>query len=109
MVFKIAKQWYKNQTGFEFKRLHWWEAMRHQAKWRVRSADSFTTDLFLFSSDVATEEEVTRSIDRDRVKAAARKEKGKEDSSSQSESFSAMGVIMSTLKKLSTLFTKAQM
>jgi hypothetical protein len=52
---------------------------------------------------------VTRPIGQDRVKVAARKGKEKEDSSSQSESSSAMGDIMSNLKKLSTSFTKTQM
>jgi hypothetical protein len=83
--------------------------VRHQPNWRARSTDSSTTDLFLFSSETATEEEVTRLIDRDRAKAAARKEKGKEDSSSQSEYSSVMDGIMLTLKKLSTSFTKTQM
>jgi hypothetical protein len=50
---------------------------------------------------------VTRPFDWDRAKSAARKEKGKEDSSSQSEYSSVMGVIMSNLKKLSITCTKA--
>jgi hypothetical protein len=66
-------------------------------------------DAFVSSSEVGTEEEVTRPIGRDRAKTAARKEKGKEDSSSQSGSSSAMEGIMSTLKKLGTLFTRVQM
>jgi hypothetical protein len=70
---------------------------------------SSTTDPFLSSSDPATEEEMTRPIGRDRTKVTARKGKVKECSSSQSESSSTMGDIMSTLKKLSTSFTKAQM
>jgi hypothetical protein len=109
MVLKTAKQRYKNQTGTEFKRLHWWEGVRHQSKWKVRSTAPFTTDPFLSLSDAATEKEVTRPIGQDRVKVAARKEKGKEGSSSQSESSFIIGDIMSTLKKLSTSFTKAQM
>jgi hypothetical protein len=57
MVLKTVKQWYKNRTrGSEFKRFHWWEAVRHQPKWRARSADSSTTDPFISSSDLATEE-----------------------------------------------------
>jgi hypothetical protein len=67
-----------------------------------------TIDAFISSSEVATEE-VTRPIDRDRSKTAARKGKEKEDSSSQSGSSSSMGDIMSTLKKLYTSFTMAQM
>jgi hypothetical protein len=109
MVLDTTKQRYKNRTGFKFKRLHWWEAVRHQPKWRARLVDSSTTDPFLSSSDATNEDEVTRSIGRDRAKAAARKGKGKEGSSSKSESFSVMGGIMSTLKKLSTSFTKVQM
>jgi hypothetical protein len=65
-------------------------------------------DAFISSSEVATEE-VTRPIDWDRSKTAARKGKEKEDSSSQSGSSSSMGDIMSTLKKLYTSFTMAQM
>jgi hypothetical protein len=50
---------------------------------------------------------VTRPISQDRAKMAARKGKGKIDSSSQSGYFSTMGDIMSTLKKLDTSFTMA--
>jgi hypothetical protein len=64
---------------------------------------------FVSSSEDTTEEEVTRSISQDRAKMVVRKGKGKEDSSSQSGSSSAMGGIMSTLKKLGTSFTRAQM
>jgi hypothetical protein len=69
MVLETAKQWYKNQTGFEFKRLHWWEAVRHQPKWRAKSAGPSTTDPFLSLSEATTEEEVTHPIGRDRAKA----------------------------------------
>jgi hypothetical protein len=65
-----------------------------------------TTYPFLSSSDPATEE-VTHPIGQDRAKAVARKGKGKEGLSSQSESSSTVGGIMSTLKKLSTSFGKA--
>jgi hypothetical protein len=65
-------------------------------------------DAFVSSSEDGTEEEVTRPIGRDSAKMAARKEKWKEDSSSQSGSSSAMGGIMSTLKKLGTSFIRAQ-
>jgi hypothetical protein len=31
MVLETAKEWYKNRIGgSEFKRFHWWEAVRHQ-------------------------------------------------------------------------------
>jgi hypothetical protein len=66
-------------------------------------------DPFVSSSEEATEEEVTHLIGRCRAKSTARKGKGKECSNSQSESSSTMGGIMSTLKKLITTFTKAQM
>jgi hypothetical protein len=81
--------------------------VRHQPKWRAKSAATSTTDPFVSSSEAAIEEEVTHPIGRDRAKAAARKGKGTEGSSSQSESSSKMGSIMSNLKKLSTSFTKA--
>jgi hypothetical protein len=83
--------------------------VRHQPKWRARSAGSSIIDLFLSSSDTATEKDMTHPINQDRAKAVMRKEKGKEGSSSQSESSSTMGSIISTLKKLSTSFAKAQM
>jgi hypothetical protein len=66
-------------------------------------------DTFVSSCEVTTEEEVTRSIGQDRAKTMAQKGKGKEDPSSQSGSFSAMGGIMSTLKKLGTSFTRVRM
>jgi hypothetical protein len=44
------------------------KAVRHQPKWRARSAGSSTIDLFLSSSDPATEEEVTHPISQDRAK-----------------------------------------
>jgi hypothetical protein len=49
---------------------------------------------------------VTHPIVWDRAKTAAQKEKENEGSSSQSESSFVMGGIISTLNKLSTLFTK---
>jgi hypothetical protein len=82
MILETAKQRYKNQTGAEFKRLHWWEALRHQPKWRTRSVVSSPMDPFLFSSEATTYEEVTHPIGRYRAKAATRKGKGKEDTSS---------------------------
>jgi hypothetical protein len=51
---------------------------------------------------------VTRPIGRDRAKMTTRKGKGKEDSSSQSRSSSAMIGIMSTLNKLVTSFIRVQ-
>jgi hypothetical protein len=52
---------------------------------------------------------VTHPIDRDRAKAIARKGKGKKGSISQSESSSTVSGIISTLKKLSISFAKAQL
>jgi hypothetical protein len=109
MVLEIAKQRYKNQTGAEFKRFHWWKGVKYQPKWRVRSDAPSTIDAFVSSSEAGTEEEVTHPIGQDRAKTSARKGKEKEDSSSQSGSSSAVGGIMSTLKKLDTSFTRAQM
>jgi hypothetical protein len=68
-----------------------------------------TIDPFLSSTDPATENEVTHPIGRDRAKTVVRKGKGKKDSSSQIESCSTLGGIMSTIKKLNTSFAKAQM
>jgi ribosomal protein L32E len=63
MILKIAKQRYKNRTSAEFKRFHWWEAVRYQPKWRVRSDTLSTMDVFVSSSEARTEEEVTHPID----------------------------------------------
>jgi hypothetical protein len=58
-----------------------------------------------------TEEEVSHPMGRDRANVAVRNEngKGKEDSSCQSESSSTVGGMMSTLKRVSTSFAKAQL
>jgi hypothetical protein len=77
MVLDITKQRYKNWTGAEFKRFHWWEAVRYQPKRRTMSDAPSTMNTFVSSSEAATDEEVTRPIDRDRAKTAARKGKGK--------------------------------
>jgi hypothetical protein len=66
-------------------------------------------DAFVFSSEAATDEDVTHLIGQNRAKMAARKGKGKEDSSSQNGSSSSMTGIMPTLKKLGTSFTWTQM
>jgi hypothetical protein len=103
MVLEIAKQRYKNQAGTEFKRFHWWEGVRYQSNWMARSNAPSTMDAFVSSSEAGIEEDVTRSIGRDRAKTIVRKGKEKEDSSSQSGSSSTMGDIMSTLKEISHL------
>jgi hypothetical protein len=83
MVLETAKERYKNMAGgSEFKHFHWWEAVRHQPKWRVKSVGSSITDPLISSSDPATEEEVTHLIGRDRVKTTTLKGNGKEGSSS---------------------------
>jgi hypothetical protein len=66
-------------------------------------------DAFISSSETGTKEDVTRPIDRDRAKTVALKGKEKENLSSQNGSSSVIGGIMSTLKKLDTSFTRAQM
>jgi hypothetical protein len=66
-------------------------------------------DAFISSSETGTKEEVTRPIGRARAKTVALKGKEKEDLSSQNGSSSVIGGIMSTLKKLDTSFTRAQM
>jgi hypothetical protein len=92
MILEIAKERYKNQTGAEFKRFHWWKAGRHQPKWRARLDAPSTIDEFVSSSEAVTEEEVTHPIGRHRAKAASRKGKGKKGSSSQSRSSSSKEV-----------------
>jgi hypothetical protein len=82
MVLEIAKQRYKNRTGAEFKRFHWWEGVRYQSKWRARSNAPSTMDTFISSSGAGTEEEVTRPIGQNKAKTVTRKGKGKENSSS---------------------------
>jgi hypothetical protein len=52
---------------------------------------------------------VTHPISQDRAKTVIWKGEGKGGSSSQSESSSAVGVMMSIMKKLRTSFTKAQL
>jgi hypothetical protein len=71
MVPEIAKQRYKNQNGAEFKHFHWWEAVRYQSKWRVRSDAPSKVDAFVSLSEGRTEEEVTHFIGRDRAKMVA--------------------------------------
>jgi hypothetical protein len=66
-------------------------------------------DAFISSSETGTKEDVTRPIGRDRAKTVALKGKEKENLSSQNGSSSVIGGIMSTLKKLDTSFTRAQM
>jgi hypothetical protein len=108
MVLTTTNEWYKNRTrGSKFKCFHWWEAVRHQPKWRAKSTGSSTTDPWVSSSDRTGEEEVAHPIGHDRAKATVWKGKANEGSSSQSESSTVVGDMMSTLKRLSTSFAKA--
>jgi hypothetical protein len=63
---------------------------------------------FVSPSGAGTKE-VTRPIGQNRAKTTAQKGKGKEDSSSKSGSSSVIDDIMSTLEKLGTSFSRAQM
>jgi hypothetical protein len=96
MVMKAALARYANDKRVTqpFKRQHWWEAVRNEAKWKGQHGPGSGSDsaskrsrLGLageYSSSEATEEEEERPIGRDRAKAATRKgrRKGKESSSS---------------------------
>jgi hypothetical protein len=45
MILKTAKEWYKNRTrSSEFKRFHWWDAVKNQPKGRVKFVGSSSTD-----------------------------------------------------------------
>jgi hypothetical protein len=64
MILETTKERYKNSTrGSEFKRFHWWEAVRHQPKWRAKFVGFSTTDPWVSSSDRMDEEEVTVGIE----------------------------------------------
>jgi hypothetical protein len=82
--------------------------MRHQPKWRAKSAGSSITNSWISSSDRGIEDEVTRPLDRDRAKTTTRKRKEKEGSSKQSEPSSTIGGMIFTLKRLITSFDKTQ-
>ena len=99
MVMRAAEARYANdsRTTQPFRRHHWWEAVRNEAKWKAQhgpgsGADSTSKRSRLgvsgeYSSSEATEEE-ERPMGRDRAKAAARKDKGKrkgKESSSSNE------------------------
>lgn len=98
MVMKAAMARYENDIRVTqpFRRHHWWEAVRNEAKWKGQhgpgsGSDSTSKRSRLgvsgeYSSGDATEED--RPIGRDRAKATARREKGKrkgKESSSSSE------------------------
>jgi hypothetical protein len=104
MVLVTTKKQYKSNTGgTKFKHFHWWDAVKHQPEWRAKFVGS--------SSDRAVEEEVSCPMGHDRAKVMWKGKgewKGKESSNSQSEPSSAVGGMMSTFKRLSTSFVKAQ-
>jgi hypothetical protein len=81
--------------------------VRHQTKWRVKSANFLITDSWISLSDHTCEEEVTHPINQDRAKAVAWKGKMKEGSNNQHEPSSAVGDMMFTVMKLITSFAKA--
>jgi hypothetical protein len=97
MVMKAAMDRYANDSRVTqpFRRHHWWEAVRNEAKWKGQHGPGSGTDSTSkrsrlgisgeYSSSEATTEEERRPIGRDRAKAAARKDrrKGKESSSSE--------------------------
>ncbi|CAM0945534.1 unnamed protein product [Alopecurus aequalis] len=100
MVMSAAMARYANDTRVTqpFRRHHWWQAVRNEAKWKGQhgpgsGADSTSKRTRLgvsgeYSSSEATEEEEKRPTGRDRAKAATRKEKGKrkgKESSSSTE------------------------
>ena len=98
MVMKAAMARYANdkRTTQPFRRHHWWQAVRNEAKWKGQhgpgsGSDSKRSRLGVSgeytSSEATTEEE--RPMGRDRAKAAARRDRRKgKDSSSSSEAAS---------------------
>jgi hypothetical protein len=85
MILKTVKERYKSMTwGSKLKRLHWWNIVKHQPKWRAKFTGSSSIDPWVSSSDRMIEEEVYHPMGRDRAKAAMQKgkRKGKEGSTS---------------------------
>ena len=94
MVMKAAMARYENDIRVTqpFRRFHWWEAVRNEQKWKAQHGPGSGSDSTAkrsrlgvsgeYSSEDTAEEE--RPVGRDRAKAAARRRKGK-DSSSSSE------------------------
>ncbi|XP_071682401.1 uncharacterized protein [Lolium perenne] len=116
MVMKAAMERYaadKRVTG-PFRKLHWWNAVKNEAKWKGQHGPGSGTDSSskrirlgpsgeFSSSDATGDTEEERPMGRDRAKAAVRKgrRKGKETSSSSevgSKSF-AMSNMMKSLVK----------
>ncbi|XP_051195055.1 uncharacterized protein [Lolium perenne] len=114
MVMRAAMERYANDKRVTqpFRRHHWWEAVRNEAKWKGQHGPGSGTDSTskrsrlgvsgeYSSGDATTEEE--RPTGRDRAKAAARKgrRKGKESSSSSevgSKSFAMRNMMKGLVK-----------
>nr|XP_051201688.1 uncharacterized protein LOC127315224 [Lolium perenne] len=114
MVMRAAMERYVNDKRVTqpFRRHHWWEAVRNEAKWKGQHGPGSGTDSTskrirlgvsgeYSSGDATTEEE--RPPGRDRAKAAARKgrRKGKETSSSSevgSKSFAMRNMMKGLVK-----------
>ena len=112
MVMKAAQARYENDirvTG-PFRRIHWWEAVHNEAKWKGQHGPGSGSDSTAkrsrlgvsgeFSSGGGSEDtEEERPIGRDRAKAAARKEKGrrKEKESSSSSSVASKAFAMKNM------------
>lgn len=123
MVMKAAQARYENDirvTG-PFRRIHWWEAVRNEPKWKGQHGAGSGSDSTAkrsrlgvsgeYSSGGASEDtEAERPIGRDRAKAAARREKekgrrkGKESSSS-----SEVGSKAFAMKKMWSGLVKAKL
>ena len=116
MVMKAAMERYANDKRVTqpFRRHHWWEAVRNEAKWKGQHGPGSGTDSTSkrsrlgtsgeYSSSEATgDTEEERPPGRDRAKAAARKgrRKGKETSSSSevgSKSFAMRNMMKGLVK-----------
>jgi len=112
MVMKAAMARYENDARVTqpFRRFHWWEAVRNEAKWKGQHGPGSGSDSTAkrsrlgvsgeFSSGGGSEDtEEERPIGRDRAKAAARKEKGrrKEKESSSSSSVASKAFAMKNM------------
>lgn len=112
MIMQNARAIYAQREGHEFNLDHWWEAVRHQPKWKSRpSCYSSTSDgsnkrsrrsgEYSSAASRESEEEVARPIGRDRSKAAARREKAKGKAASSSGSDAkGMGKMLKRLCKV---------
>ena len=115
MVMEATKAKYLKDMKHEFKLEHQWEAVRHHPKWANKGGDESdgskrtrltSTGEYSSAGSRASEEEISRPIGRDRAKAAARKNKGKATSSSDS---TGMGDMLKNLCKVSKRFMKVSL